>query len=143
VLDSDCESTHVAPPRGGPRLAVATLAFPFPGVADYGRSTVVVDPVLPLTGNAIRLRVSCPAGLGLLELVRALPCSGKVRFTRSDGVAMGANRVVVPRGGAITVTLPLTSSRALARRTTGLSLTATAIPARGDVQRSLRFTVKG
>ena len=35
------------------------------------------------------LRVSCPAGLGLLELVRALPCTGRVRFARPDGVAMG------------------------------------------------------
>jgi hypothetical protein len=143
VLDIDCENASVAPLRGGTRLTVATLQFPFPRVNDSGRSAIRVAPVLPLQGNAIVLRVSCPAGLGLLELVRALPCTGRIRFTRSDGVAMGVKRVSVPRGGAIVLRLPLNNSRALARRSSGLSLTATALPDRGDVQRSLRFTVRG
>ena len=143
VLDIDCESATVAPQPGGPRLPVATLPFPFPGVNDSGRSTIVVEPLVPLQNGAIALRVSCPAGLGLLELVRALPCTGRVRFTRSDGVAMGVKRVNVPRGGAIAYHLPLSSSRALARRAGGLALTATAMPDRGNVQRTLRFRVKG
>ncbi|HEV7775004.1 MAG TPA: calcium-binding protein [Conexibacter sp.] len=143
VLDIDCDSATVSPQPGGPRLIVPTLPFPFPGVNDSGRSTIAVEPLLALQGSAILLRVSCPAGLGLLELVRALPCTGRVRFTRSDGVAMGIQRVRVPRGGAITVHLPLTSSRALARRSSGLSLTATALPDRGHVTRALKFSVRG
>jgi hypothetical protein len=143
VLDIDCDSATVAPQPGGARLTVPTLPFPFPGVNDSGRSTIRVAPLLPLQGSAIVLRVSCPAGLGLLELVRALPCSGRVRFTRSDGMPMGIQRVRVPRGGAITVHLPLTSSRALARRPSGLSLTATALPDRGHVTRALKFRVRG
>lgn len=143
VLDIDCETASVAPPPGGSRLTVATLPFPFPGINDSGRSAIAVAPKLPLRGNTIVLRVSCPAGLGLLELVRALPCTGRVRFTRSDGVAMGAKRVSVPRGGAIMLRLPLNNSRAFARRASGLSLTATALPDRGDVERSLKFTVRG
>lgn len=143
VLDIDCESATVAPQPGGARLTVPTLPFPFPGVNDRGRSAIAVEPTLPLHGSAIALRVTCPAGLGLLELVRALPCTGRVRFTRSDGVAMGTQRVRVPRGGGIAVHLPLTSSRALARRAAGLSLTATALPDRGRVTRALRFRVRG
>lgn len=143
VLDIDCDSATVAPQPGGARLTIPTLPFPFPGVNDSGRSTIAVERLLPLQGSAIVLRVSCPAGLGLLELVRALPCTGRVRFTRSDGVAMGIQRVRVPRGGAITLHLPLTSSRALARRSTGLSLTATALPDRGNVTRALKFSVRG
>ncbi len=143
VLDIDCDSATVAPQSGGARLTVPTLQFPFPSVNDSGRSTIAVEPLLPLHGSTIGLRVSCPAGLGLLELVRADPCTGRVRFTRSDGVAMGLQRVKVPRGGAITVHLPLTSSRALARRSSGLSLTATAMPDRGHVTRALKFSVRG
>jgi len=143
VLEIDCEGTRVAPTRGGERLTIATLPFPFARVNDSGRSTIRVEPLLPLQRGAILLRVSCPAGLGLLELVRAMPCSGRVRFTRSDGVAMGTQRARVPRGGTITLRLPLHSSRALARRPGGLSLTATALPDRGDVERSLRFRVRG
>jgi hypothetical protein len=143
VLDIDCESGRVAPQPGGARLTLATLPFPFPGVNDSGRSTIAVEPPLPLERGAIALRVSCPAGLGLLELVRALPCTGRVRFTRSDGVAMGTKRVRVPRGGAITVHLPLSNSRSLARRAAGLSLSATAMPDRGRVTRVLRFRVRG
>jgi hypothetical protein len=143
VLDIDCESATVAPRPGGARLTLATLPFPFPGVNDSGRGSIVVEPLLPLRGDAILLRVSCPAGLGLLELVRALPCTGRVRFTRSDGVAMGAQRVSVPRGGTITLRLALHNSRALARRSSGLSLSATALPARGHVTRTLKFRVRG
>jgi Ca2+-binding RTX toxin-like protein len=143
VLDVDCDSATVAPQPGGARLTVPTLPFPFPGVNDRGRSTIAVEPLLPLHGDMIVLRVSCPAGLGLLELVRALPCTGRVRFTRSDGVAMGTQRVRVPRGGAIGMHLPLHSSRALARRAAGLSLTATALPDRGHVTRALKFRVRG
>ena len=110
------------PQPGGARLTVATLPFPFPGVNDVGRSTIAVEPLLPLHGDAILLRVSCPAGLGLLELVRALPCTGRVRFARSDGFAMGMQRVRVPRGGTITLRLPLhqlTRARAPLRRPVG------------------------
>jgi RTX calcium-binding nonapeptide repeat (4 copies) len=143
VLDIDCEGARVAPQPGGARLTVATLPFPFPSVNDSGRSTIAVEPLLPLHGDAIVLRVSCPAGLGLLELVRADPCTGRVRFTRADGFAMGAQRVRVPRGGSITLHLPLHQSRALARRAAGLSLVATALPSRGHVVRSLKFRVRG
>ena len=143
VLDIDCESARVAPQPGGPRLTIATLPFPFPGLNDVGRSTIAVEPLLPLHGDAILLRVSCPAGLGLLELVRALPCTGRVRFTRSDGSAMGTQRVRVPRGGTITLRLPLHQSRTLARRAAGLPVVATALPDRGRVTRALTFRVRG
>jgi len=143
VLDIDCESARVAPEPGGARLTIATLPFPFPGVNDVGRGTIAVEPLLPLHGDAILLRVSCPAGLGLLELVRALPCTGRVRFSRSDGFAMGTQRASVPRGRTITLRLPLHSSRALARRATGLSVVATALPDRGHVTRTLTFRVRG
>ena len=143
VLDIDCEKAAVAPQPGGAKLTVATLPFPFPGVNDSGRGTIAVEPTLPLHGGAIVLRVSCPAGLGLLELVRAAPCSGRVRFTRGDGVAMGTQRVRVPRGGTISVRLALHQSRALARRYVGLSVNATALPDRGSVQRTLKFRVRG
>ncbi len=143
VLDIDCESARVASQPGGARLTVATLPFPFPGVNDVGRSTIVVEPLLPLQRDAIVLRVSCPAGLGLLELVRALPCTGRVRFTRSDGFAMGTQRVSVSRGRTIALRLPLHSSRALARRAAGLSVVATALPDRGRVTRTLQFRVRG
>jgi Ca2+-binding RTX toxin-like protein len=143
VLEIDCESARIAPEPGGARLTIATLPFPFAKLNDSGRSTIAVEPLLPLHGDAILLRVSCPAGLGLLELVRAMPCTGRVRFTRSDGVAMGTQRARVPRGGTITLRLPLRSSRALARRTGGLSVVATALPARGHVTRALTFRVRG
>jgi len=143
VLEIDCERAMVAPPPGGARLTVATLPFPFAGINDVGHGTIAVEPLLPLHGSAIVLRVSCPAGLGLLELVRAQPCTGRVRFTRADGIAMGTQRVSVPRGGTIALRLPLHSSRALARRAAGLSVVATALPDRGDVVRSLRFRVRG
>jgi Ca2+-binding RTX toxin-like protein len=143
VLDIDCESATVAPQPGGARLTVATLPFPFPSVNDRGRGAISVVPMLPLHGGAIALRVACPAGLGLLELVRADPCTGRVRFTRGDGNAMGTQRVRVPRGGTITLHLPLHQSRALAQRASGLSVVATALPDRGHVLRSLKFRVRG
>jgi Ca2+-binding RTX toxin-like protein len=143
VLDIDCESVRVASQPGGARLTIATLPFPFPSVNDVGRSTIAVEPLLPLHGDAILLRVSCPAGLGLLELVRADPCTGRVRFARADGVAMGTQRVRVPRGGTSTLRLPLHQSRALARRAAGLSVVATALPDRGRVIRALTFRVRG
>ncbi len=139
----DCESSHLAPPRGGTRITVPTLPFPFAGINDRGRSAITVGPLLPLHRGAIVLHASCPAGLGLLELVRALPCRGRVRFTRSDGAGMGTKRVSIPRGGQITLRLPLHNSRALARRAAGLSLSATALPYRGHVARTLRFRVRG
>ncbi len=142
VVELDCEGTRVAPQAGGTRMTTATLPFPFASVNDRGRSTIAVDPLLPLQGGAIVVRVTCPAGLGLLELVRALPCSGRVRFTRA-GSEMGVRRVSVPRGGAIAVRLPLSESRALARRAQGLTVTATALPDRGAVQRALTFRVRG
>jgi RTX calcium-binding nonapeptide repeat (4 copies) len=143
ALEIDCESARIAPEPGGVRLTVATLPFPFARVNDVGRGTIAVEPLLPLQRGAIALRVSCPAGLGLLELVRALPCTGRVRFARSDGFAMGTQRVSVPRGGTITLRLPLHQSRALARRAAGLSVVATAMPDRGHVTRTLRFRVRG
>jgi len=140
-LEIDCESARVGPPLGGTRMTTPTLPFPFAGVNDRGRSAIAVDPVLPLQAGAVVLRVSCPAGLGLLELVRALPCHGRVRFARA-GVAMGVRRVSVPRGGTITLRLPLTSSLGLTRRPSGLTITATALPDRGHVERSLTFRVR-
>lgn len=141
-VEIDCENTTVAPYNADTRITTPTLPFPFASVNDRGRSAILIDPMLPLQGGAIVLRVTCPAGLGLLELVRALPCSGRVRFTRA-GSEMGVRRVSVPRGGAITVRLPLLGSRALARRPQGLTITATALPDRGSVQRTLRFRVRG
>lgn len=143
TVDLDCEGTRVAPPSGGTRPTTPTLPFPFASVNDRSRSTIAVEPLLPLQGGAIVLRVTCPAGLGLLELVRAPACRGRIRFTRTGGAAMGVQRITVPRGRAITVRLPLSSSRAIARTPAGLAVTATALPDRGDVERRLSFTVRG
>lgn len=143
TIDTDCESSSVAPQRGGAAMTSPTLPFPFPAGSDRGRSVISVGPRLPLRNGTIVLRVTCPAGLGLLALVPSQPCSGRVRFTRFDGFPMGAQRVTIPRGRAVTVRLPLTSSRALARRRSGLPLTVTALPAWGHVTRDLRFTVRG
>lgn len=143
TIDTNCERASVSPQRGGSAMTVATLPFPFPGYGDRGVSAIAVGPLLPLQRGAIVLRVSCPAGLGLLALVPSQPCSGRVRFTRFDGVAMGAQRVRIARGGTIAVRLPLTSSRTLARRASGLPLTATALPDWGRVTRVLRFRVRG
>jgi hypothetical protein len=143
TIDTNCESATVAPQRGGAAMTTPTLPFPFPGGGDRGRSTISVGPVLPLRSGTIVLRVTCPAGLGLLALVPSQPCSGRVRFTRFDGFAMGTQRVRIARGGATAVRLTLTSSRALARRPAGLPLTVTALPDWGRVTRDLRFTVRG
>jgi len=143
VIDTNCESSSVAPQRGGAPMTIATLPFPFPASVDRGVSAVAVGPLLPLQRGAIVLHVSCPAGLGLLALVPSRPCSGRVRFTRSDGVAMGTQRVRIARGRAVTVRLPLTSSRALAHRAAGLPVTVSALPDWGHVRRDLRFRVRG
>lgn len=141
-VEIDCETTRVAPHRGGPRIVTPTLPFPFASVNDRSRTTMRVEPLLPLQRGAIVLRVSCPPGVGLLELVGGLPCSGRIRFTR-PGAEMGVRRVSIARGKAIIVRLPLSQSRALARRPQGLTVTATALPGRGDVQRSFTFRVRG
>lgn len=142
AIEIDCENGRVAPPRGGGRMTIPTLPFPFAKLRDRGRGTIAVEPLLPLRRGTILLRVSCPAGLGLLELVDAPGCRGRVRFSRS-GAEMATRRVYVPRGGTITIRLPLSGSRALARRAAGLTVTATALPDRGDVIRHLRFRVRG
>lgn len=143
AIDTDCENASVAPQPGGGRMTLATLQFPFPSSADRALSAISVGPPLPLRHGAVVLRATCPAGIGLLEMVGAPPCTGLVRFTRSDGVAMGAQRVRIARGASSALRLPLTSSRALARRASGLTVIATALPDRGHVVRTLRFTVKG
>lgn len=142
TIGIDCESTHVAPQRLGARLTIPTLAYPFTGIADRGSGTIVIDPILPLQHGSIVLRVTCPPGVGLLELVKSMGCRGLVRFTRGN-VWMGTQRVDVPHGRAITLRLPLTGSRRLARGARGLAVTATALPYRGKVARRLRFTVRG
>ncbi len=143
TIDTNCERASVAPQRGGRPLGVPTLPFPFPAAGDRGVSAIAVGPLLPLQRGAIVLRVSCPVGVGLLELVNSRPCSGRVRFTRFDGVAMGTQRVRIARGRAVTLRLPLTSSRALARRAAGLPVTATALPDWGRITRTLSFRVRG
>lgn len=137
----DCETTTVAPPLGGTRLVLPTLAFPFTSAKDSGRGDVVVEPLLPLQNDAVVVRVSCPLGVGLLDL-SGPGCSGRVRFLRGTTL-MGTQRVNVPRGSFRTLRLPLTSSRSLARRPGGLAMTVVALPSRGTVQRVLRFVVRG
>ena len=143
TIDTDCETARVAPQRGGAAMTIPTLPFPFPAPGDGGVSSIGVGPLLPLHNGTIVVRVTCPAGLGLLALVPSQPCRGRVRFTRFDGFAMGTQRVTIPRGRATTVRLTLTSSRALARRRVGLPLTVTALPAWGHVTRNLHFVVRG
>lgn len=137
----DCETTTVAPPLGGTRLVLPTLAFPFTSAKDSGRGEVVVEPLLPLQNGSVVVRVSCPLGVGLLDL-SGPGCSGRVRFLRGTTL-MGTQRVNVPRGSFKTLRLPLTSSRSLARRPGGLAMTVVALPSRGTVQRVLRFVVRG
>jgi Ca2+-binding RTX toxin-like protein len=137
----DCELGLVAPPRGGARQTVPTLAFPFTRSGDRGRTEVRVSPVLPLLGGAVSVRVACPLGVGLIDLAGP-GCSGKVRFLRGS-VLMGTQDVRVARGRAKTLRLGLTGSRDLARRPGGLAITVVGIPARGDVRRTLRFVVRG
>jgi len=143
TIDTNCERATVNPQRGGAPMTLATLPFPFPAPGDRGVSSIGVGPLLPLRGGAIVLRVSCPAGLGLLALVPSQPCSGRVRFTRFDGFAMGTQRVRIARGAAVTVRLPLTASRALARRPGGMPVSVTALPDWGRVTRVLRLRVRG
>ena len=116
-VDVDCESGTVAPQRGGARLTIPTLTFPFTSSGDRGRGEVRVLPLLPLRGGAVLLRVSCPLGVGLLDL-DGPGCSGRVRFARGN-VSMGIQRVRVARGQVRTLRLPLSSSRNLARRAGG------------------------
>ena len=143
AIDTDCENASVAPAPGGARMTLATLPFPSASSADRARSAIAVGPPLPLQHGAVVLHASCPPGIGLLEMVGAPPCSGLVRFSRSDGVAWGAQRVQIGRGATTTLRLPLQQSRALARRASGLTVIATALPDRGHVVRTLRFTVRG
>lgn len=137
----DCELAFIAPPAGGTRLTLPTLLFPFTSSGDRGRSELRVGPVLPLQSGAVLVRVSCPLGVGLLD-VTGPGCSGKVRFLRGS-VLMGTQNVNVARGRAQTLRLALTTSRDLARRPGGLAITVVGLPARGDVQRVLRFVVRG
>ncbi len=137
----DCEAADVAPQLGGRRLTTPTLVLPFTSGGDSGRGEVRVLPVLPLQHGAIVLRVSCPLGVGLLDL-DGPGCSGAVRFQRGSTL-LGTQRVDVARGGAKTLKLALNASRALARRRGGLAITVVGIPDRGNVRRILRFTVRG
>jgi hypothetical protein len=138
----DCETTRVAPVAHEGRITIPTLAFPFTGHADRGRGSVDVGPVLPLQHGALVVRVHCPLGVGLLDL-DGPGCRGRVRFTR-PGAVLGTMTIrSIQRGSTITLTLPLHSSRPLARRRSGLAVTVTALPVYGAVARSLRFTVRG
>lgn len=138
----DCETTRVAPAPHARRMTVPTLVFPFTGHADRGHGEIDVGPVLPLQHGAIVVRVHCPVAIGLLAL-DGPGCRGLVRFTR-PGALLGTMPIrSLGRGRTITLKLPLTSSRALARRASGLPVTVTALPVYGAVQRVLRFTVRG
>lgn len=137
----DCERVDVAPARGAARMTIPTLAFPFPSSTDRGRSDVNVGPVLPVSQNAVVVHVSCPVAIGLLA-ADGPGCSGRVRIARGT-TTLGTQRVAVARGRTTTVKVPLSASRALARSSGGLSITATALPDRGHVERTIHFTVKG
>jgi RTX calcium-binding nonapeptide repeat (4 copies) len=138
----DCETTRVAPAPGGPRMAIPTLVFPFTGHADRGGGRIDVGPTLPLLHGALTVRVHCPVAIGLLD-IDGPGCQGRVRFARG-GALLGVVPIRnVARGHTVTLKLPLTSSRALARRASGLAVTVTALPALGAVRRLLRFTVRG
>jgi hypothetical protein len=137
----DCERTLVGPPPAAARLRIPVLAFPFTGRADRARPGVRVTPLLPLLHGAVVVRVHCPQAIGLLEF-DGPGCSGRVRFGRG-GALLALRRVRIRRGHTITLTLPLTTSRALARRASGLAVTVTALPDRGHVTRTLRFAVRG
>jgi hypothetical protein len=137
----DCETTRVAPAPSGPRMKVPTLVFPFTHHADRGNGQIDVGPRLPLQHGAIVVRVRCPVAVGLLA-TDGPGCTGKVRFARG-GTVLDTRRVEVRRGRSTTLKLRLTSSRGLARRASGLAMTVTALPSRGDVRRVLHFTVRG
>jgi hypothetical protein len=138
----DCEATRVAPAPGQGRMSVPTLVFPFTGHDARGGGRIDVGPLLPLQHGALAVRVKCPVAIGLLDL-DGPGCSGRVRFARA-GAVLGTMRVAnIVRGHTITLKLPLTSSRRLARRASGLPVTVAAIPSLGAVQRLLTFTVRG
>jgi hypothetical protein len=137
----DCETTRIAPASSGPTMKVPTLVFPFTGHSDRGGGRIDIGPRLPLQHGAVVVRVHCPEPVGLLA-TDGPGCTGKVRFARG-GVAMGTQRVDIKRGRTATLKVPLTSSRALARRASGLAVTVTAVPRRGEVRRVLHFTVRG
>jgi hypothetical protein len=141
LLEIDCELGLVAPPLGGTRLLVPTLAFPFTSAGDRGRPEVRVEPLLPLQRGALAVRVHCPLGTGLIDIAGP-GCSGRVRFLRG-ATPIGTLEVRVKRGGTKTVRLPLTTSRQLARRPGGLGITVVGLPGRGDVRSTLRFVVRG
>lgn len=137
----DCEHVYVAPARGQARMTIPTLAFPFAGSSDRGRSDVMVGPVLPLVQNAVIVHVTCPVAIGLLAADGA-GCAGKVLIARGS-TTLGTVRIAIGRGATTTVKVPLIASRSLARSSHGLAVTATALPDHGHVERVLHFTVKG
>jgi type 1 fimbria pilin len=138
----DCETTRVAPAPGQGRMSIPTLVFPFTGHGSRGGGRIDVGPLLPLLHGALVVRVTCPVAIGLLDL-DGPGCSGRVRFSRA-GAQLGTMRIRnIVRGHTITLKLPLTMSRRLAQRASGLPVTVTAIPSLGAVQRLLRFTVRG
>lgn len=141
TIGPTCRSVRIAPARGQARMRIPVLAYPFAHHVDVGRSDVRVLPVLPLIGGAIVVRVTCPPAVGLLE-EDGPGCGGRVRIARGS-TTMALRRVTVRRGATITLKLPLTSSRALARRPGGLPVTVTALPSIGHLTRVLRFTVRG
>jgi hypothetical protein len=138
----DCEKGEVGPVAGG-TMAAATLIYPFPAREDNDRSTVRVKPVLKLQGGAIVVQVRCQVAIGLLA-ADGPGCSGRLRMTRAGGFEMATRNLTLSRGRTYTWRVPLTSSRSLARRAGGLSVTVSALPSRGEgVRRDLSFTVKG
>jgi hypothetical protein len=137
----DCEHVDVAPAHGGAKMTIPLLAFPFVGSADAGRSDVLVRGQLPVHQNAVVVHVTCPVAIGLLA-ADGPGCSGRVRIARGT-TTLGTQRVAVARGRTTTVKVRLSASRALARNSRGLPITATALPDRGHVERVIHFTVKG
>jgi hypothetical protein len=137
----DCETTRVAPsPLDGP-MRIPTLVFPFTGHADRGGGSIQVAPMLPLQGGAVVLRVHCPVAIGLLDITGP-GCRGTLRLVR-DRTTLGSRHLSIPRDRTITVRVPLSRSRALARRASGLAVTAIALPTLGRVERQLHFRVRG
>jgi hypothetical protein len=137
----DCESTTVAA-AARQAFTTPTLVFPFPGREDTDRSTVRVSPVLKLQGNNVVLRVRCQVAVGILTQSGA-GCNGTLRMARG-GTLMATRKFKASRGNSIVWRVPLTASRALARRAGGLAVTVSALPVRGEgVRRDLSFTVRG
>ena len=138
----DCERGEVGPAAGG-RMTAPTLIYPFPGREDDGRSTIRVKPTLRLARGAIVVHVRCQQAIGLLAN-DGPGCAGTLRMTRSGGFEMARKKLSLARGRTLTWRVPLTSSRALARRAGGLAVVVSALPDRGaGVRRDLAFTVKG